>query len=213
MKITQHRPFLLVCAALVIIAAAWSFVIFHPSSANQTLDQRTRAVASQLKCPICQGESVADSPSYLAQEMRRSIHDQLQAGRSEPQVIQYFEDRYGSQIVWSPPKQGFDLLAWIVPIGLLLLGLLLVVLVMQDWRTGGTISEEADEQARPERLTMEGSEEKANASELDSYRQQLEEELAAEDALFRDRDPDQARKQRGQVRSDPGSLQAGTEIL
>lgn len=204
MKLTQRRPFLLVSAALVIIAAAWSFVIFHPSSASQTLDQRTRAVASQLKCPICQGESVADSPSFLAQEMRRSIHDQLQAGRSEQQVIQYFEDRYGSQIVWSPPKQGFDLLAWVVPIGLLLAGLLLIALVMRDWRSGGSIVEAGDEE--PPHTLVEDAE---TGSELASYRKQLEDELAADDVIFRGREQGQKRPQVG---VEPGSVQAGTEL-
>src|SRR5437867_3436298 len=113
---TMHWVGVTLAVALVIVALTWSFTILtHPPT--PTLDQRVHDVASQLKCPICQGESVADSPSLLAQQMRGVIREQLQSGKSEQEVIQYFQSSYGDQIVWSPSWQGFTLLAWLVPIG------------------------------------------------------------------------------------------------
>lgn len=135
----QRRPLLVTFAVVAIVAAIWSYV-FLQNPAQQTLDQRVRNVALQLKCPICQGESVADSPSALAQQMRGVIRQQLQAGKSEQEVIQYFQNSYGDSIVWSPPWQGFALLAWLVPIGLLLAGLALLFFILRDWQTSSALS-------------------------------------------------------------------------
>src|SRR6266568_412069 len=98
----QKRPLFIVLAAVAIVAAAWSYILLQ-NPPQQTLDQRVRQVASQLKCPVCQGESVADSPALISQQMRGIIRQQLQAGRSEQEVIAYFQARFGDQIVWSPP--------------------------------------------------------------------------------------------------------------
>src|SRR5579864_9649129 len=111
----KHQRPLIILAIIILIAAIWSFITLN-AARNETLDQRVHDVASQLKCPVCQGESVADSPSTISQQMRAVIRQQLQSGKSEQEVIQYFVDRYGEQIVWSPPWQGFTLLAWLVPI-------------------------------------------------------------------------------------------------
>src|SRR2546427_4046233 len=142
----QRRPLILVLAVASIVAATWFYVFLH-NPAQQTLDQRVHDVAAQLKCPVCQGESVADSPSQLAQQMRGVIRQQLQSGKSEQEVIQYFRTSYGDQIIWLPPWQGFTLLAWLVPIGLLLAGIILLFFVLRDWRTpspGGSMSDDSE---------------------------------------------------------------------
>ena len=162
--------------SLVIVALIWSFT-FLTNPPTRTLDQRVHDVASQLKCPICQGESVADSPSLLAQQMRGVIRQQLQSGKSEQEVIQYFQDRYGSQIVWSPPWQGFALLAWLVPIALLLGGAILLFFVLRDWRTIGHSKMTHDDADNPELSTLDDI-------ELECYRAELEQELAADDPIF-----------------------------
>lgn len=136
-SLQQRRPIFIALAVVAVLAAIWSYV-FLQNPPQQTLDQRVHDVASQLKCPICQGESVADSPSTLAQQMRGVIRQQLQEGKSEQEIIQYFQHSYGDSIVWSPPWQGFTLLAWLVPIGLLLAGLTLLFFILRDWHTSST---------------------------------------------------------------------------
>src|SRR5579872_4109029 len=127
----KKRSLLIVIAVIAIVAAVWSFAIWH-NPPRETLDQRVQDVASQLICPVCQGESVASSPATIAQQMRAVIRQQLQAGQSEAQVIQYFKARYGPQIVWTPQWQGFDLMAWLVPIALLLLGVVILFYVLRS---------------------------------------------------------------------------------
>ena len=173
MKQVQRSPLFIALAALAIVGAVWSFV-FLQNPPQPSLDQRVHDVASQLRCPVCQGESVADSPSQLSQQMRGVIRQQLQSGKSEQEVIQYFRTSYGDQILWSPPWQGFTLLAWLVPVGLLLAGIILLFFVLRDWRALAPASSTA------------GDPEPASVDEVDLafYRAQLEQELAADDPIF-----------------------------
>jgi len=173
MKQVQRRPLFIALAALAIVGAVWSFV-FLQNPPQPSLDQRVHDVASQLRCPVCQGESVADSPSQLSQQMRGVIRQQLQTGKSEQEVIQYFRSSYGDQIVWSPPWQGFTLLAWLVPMALVLAGIILLFFVLRDWRALAPASSTA---ADPELASVD-------EFDLAFYRAQLEQELAADDPIF-----------------------------
>jgi len=173
----QRRSLFLVLAIIAVIAAIWS-AVYLSAPKQQTLDQRVQAIASQLKCPICQGESVADSPSLLAQQMREVIRQQLQEGKSEQEIIQYFVNSYGEQIVWSPPWQGFSLLAWLVPIGLLLAGVAIIYFTLRDWRTLSRSATAGSNGYDSDAMDIDGA-------ELERYRAQLERELAEGDVLFR----------------------------
>ena len=171
----KQRALLLIIAIVVILAAIWSYVLLV-APARESLDQRVHDVASQLKCPVCQGESVADSPSTISQQMRGVIRQQLQQGQSEQQIIQYFVSRYGRAILWSPPRQGFAILAWIIPIAILLSGALLLILVVRGWLNVGRATR------RNEADTLEDGQ--LDSGELQQFQAQLEEELAADDPMF-----------------------------
>jgi cytochrome c-type biogenesis protein CcmH len=169
----SKRSLLLVLAVVALLGAIWSFVLIqHPP--QETIDQRVHDIGSQLKCPVCQGESVADSPAAISQQMRGVIRQQVQEGKSDQQIIQYFEERYGSQIVWSPQWQGFTILIWLTPIGLMIFGALIIFYVLRSWLAvshEGHASSETD-------VTY------VDEDDLAAYREQLEQELAAEDPIF-----------------------------
>ncbi len=81
-------------------------------------------IASQLRCPVCQGESAAESNAGVSQEMRRQIAEMLKKGKSEEAIRAYFVQRYGEWILYAPPKKGINWLLWLAPaIGLGLIGL------------------------------------------------------------------------------------------
>src|SRR5215471_9057840 len=131
----KKRPSLLLFLGVVaVISSIWLYTLLV-SPSRQTLDQRVHDVASQLKCLVCQGESVADSPATLSLQMRGVIRQQLQSGKSEQEVIQYFVSRYGDHILLSPPMQGLTLLAWLVPIALMIGGVILVFFVLKSWQS------------------------------------------------------------------------------
>lgn len=117
----------LACSALLafVLALALAGVFAAPVSADG-LDDEVRQIAKELRCPVCENLSVADSPSDLAAQMRGIIRKKLEAGESRDQIVQYFVDRYGESILLSPPKSGFALAIWLGPVVGLAVGAVMV---------------------------------------------------------------------------------------
>lgn len=101
--------------------------------ADSVLDAATRSLASQLRCPVCQGLSVQDSPSELAQQMRDVVRQQLQDGKSPDQVKDYFVARYGQWILMTPPAAGFNWLVYSLPAIVLVIGAAMLVVLVRRW--------------------------------------------------------------------------------
>lgn len=115
------------------------------SGPDSALEARTRAVASQLRCPVCQGLSLQDSPSELAQEMRGVVKEQLRAGRTPDEVKQYFINRYGEWILMEPQRHGFNWLVYSLPAVVLVGGLALIYVALRRWTAGAVPNESAVE--------------------------------------------------------------------
>ena len=136
----KRRPISL--AILLTILATWLAV--GVASAEDVYSERTLEIARQLQCPICSGQSVADSQVTLAKQMRDTIERKVQAGESNEQIIAYFVERYDEKVLMDPPKSGFTLTLWWVPPFVLLIGAVVVVLYFREGasrkprRTGGS---------------------------------------------------------------------------
>jgi len=76
---------------------------------------RAQAIAAQLRCPVCQNESVADSPSELAAQMRTLIREKVAAGDTDQQIVDYFVSKYGEWILLEPPRRGLLWIVWLAP--------------------------------------------------------------------------------------------------
>jgi cytochrome c-type biogenesis protein CcmH/NrfF len=101
--------------------------------ADSVLEARTAALASQLRCPVCQGLSIQDSPSELSQQMRAVVKDQLREGKTPEQVKAYFISKYGEWILLEPKAHGFNVLVYAMPVLLVALGLGVIVLAVRKW--------------------------------------------------------------------------------
>ena len=86
------------------------------------LDKETQRVAGLLRCPVCQGLSVADSPAETAVNMRNQVRDLVAAGFTEEQILGYFERSYGEFVRLEPPLRGVNWTLWLAPLAGLLLG-------------------------------------------------------------------------------------------
>jgi len=116
---------------------AWLLVLGKPIFAAPApdLEEQTRAIATELRCVVCQNLSVADSPSEMAQQMRGVVRDQLREGKTPQEIKNYFVSKYGEWVLLKPEKSGFSLLVWVVPFVVLIAGLLLGILFMRRWST------------------------------------------------------------------------------
>jgi len=103
------------------------------ASRDSVIESDTRALASQLRCPVCQGLSIEDSPSELSQQMRALVRDQLRAGKSPDEVKRYFVSKYGEWILLSPPAHGVNTLIYALPLAALTFGGILVALAVRRW--------------------------------------------------------------------------------
>ncbi len=100
---------------------------------DSALDAETRALAEQLRCPVCQGVSIEASPTDLAKEMRSLVREQLAAGRTPDQVKAYFVSKYGEWILLAPKAKGFNLTVYLLPFVALLAGAAVIALAVRRW--------------------------------------------------------------------------------
>lgn len=101
--------------------------------ADSALDAHTTRLAVQLRCAVCQGISIQESPSALAREMRELVKEQLRAGRTDAEVKAYFVSKYGEWILLAPKAQGFNLLLYLAPLALLVGGFAGIAIVVKRW--------------------------------------------------------------------------------
>lgn len=105
-------------AALATLAALATFAALAQEAAPASevqLQSRVFEIARKLRCPVCVSESVGDSNASISIEMRNQIQSQLEAGRSEAEILAFFQERYGDWILLEPPRRGVHLLAWWLP--------------------------------------------------------------------------------------------------
>ena len=121
---------LLLVAALAALPVTGAM---QQSSADSVLEARTAEVASQLRCPVCQGLSIQDSPSELSQQMRAVVKDQLRAGKTPDEVKAYFISKYGEWILLEPKAHGINVLVYALPVLLIAVGLGVIVVAVRKW--------------------------------------------------------------------------------
>jgi cytochrome c-type biogenesis protein CcmH len=121
---------LLIAAALACMALAGHAKDAPLTSSEPELDKRVLAVAAELRCLVCQNQTIADSNAELAVDLRNQVRDMLRAGKSEGEIIEYMTARYGDFVLYRPPVKNTTALLWFGPpllLGAGLVGLWLVL--------------------------------------------------------------------------------------
>lgn len=124
---------------LMVFAASWYAVADVHAQENGPefpTDNDVNAVAKQLYCPVCPNTPLDVCETKACQDWRAQIKDQLSAGWTEQQIIDYFVEQYGERVLAEPQRSGFTSLVWILPVIAVLLGIFIVWQVLKAWRTG-----------------------------------------------------------------------------
>ncbi|MCU0763030.1 MAG: cytochrome c-type biogenesis protein CcmH [Hydrogenophaga sp.] len=92
-----------------------------PAAADPALEARVMAIAEELRCLVCQNETIAASHAELAIDLRQQIREQLGEGRDQAQILDFMKQRYGDFVLYRPPLQASTAMLWVGPFALLLL--------------------------------------------------------------------------------------------
>ena len=106
-----------------------------PEAADPALEARMTRITAELRCLVCQNQTIADSNAALAVDLRRETRELLRQGKSDREVVEYMTARYGDFVLYRPPLKATTLLLWFGPAALLAIGGAVLVLVVR--RRGG----------------------------------------------------------------------------
>ena len=115
---------------------------------GEVLNTRTNQVGGLLRCPVCQGLSVSDSPSEMAVNMKGQVRELLQRGYTEEQILAYFERSYGQFVLLKPKFEGVNRLVWILPLLALLLGGTIVIFKLRNLERAPVVKTTTDAERR-----------------------------------------------------------------
>ncbi len=91
-------------------------------AADPVLEKRMIGLAENLRCLVCQNESLASSHAELAEDLRREVREQMSQGKNDQEIIDYLVARYGDFVLYKPPVKSYTVLLWFGPFALLLIG-------------------------------------------------------------------------------------------
>lgn len=115
-----------IAALFLTVAPAWAV---QPDEilADPALEARARTISHDIRCPVCQGETIDDSNAPIARDLRIIIRERLVAGDSDAAVVDYIVARYGEGVLFNPPARGVNLVLWLAGPALLLAGIAVAV--------------------------------------------------------------------------------------
>ncbi|KKA44408.1 MULTISPECIES: cytochrome c-type biogenesis protein [unclassified Salinivibrio] len=164
------------------LALANAIDVYQFDSAEQ--EARFRALTSELRCPKCQNNSIADSNAELAQDLRQKVHQMLQQGRTDEEIRSFMVARYGNFVTYNPPVTASTVILWLAPALVLMSGV--GVMIVRSRRAKQTINHALsdEEQQRLDALlsSTEETDASSNGSSATSVDGQAEQPASSEHA-------------------------------
>jgi len=121
-----------ILAGLLLLAAGVALAQEPLVFDDAAQEERYNALTLELRCTVCQNQSLADSDAPLAQDLRAEIYKMMMAGRSDEQIKSFMIERYGDFVLYRPPVQGNTFALWVIPVVLLFLGAVAVFFVVRN---------------------------------------------------------------------------------
>jgi cytochrome c-type biogenesis protein CcmH len=137
-------PYIL--ALFLMLSPAWA-VQPDEMLADPALEARAREISRDIRCPVCQGETIDDSNAPISRDLRLIIRERIVAGDSDAEVVDYIVARYGEGVLFKPPAEGVNLVLWLAGPALLLAGVGVAMLAGRR-RQAAEVTLSAEEEAR-----------------------------------------------------------------
>ncbi len=135
------------------ISVSATAVIETYEFSDPELERRYQVLSAELRCPKCQNQNIADSNAPIAQDLRKLLYQQLEAGATDPEILDYMVSRYGEFVRYRPGFSGPTLLLWLAPVILLVAAGFIVIMLLRSRRGSAAEPEiSADEQRQLDRL-------------------------------------------------------------
>ncbi len=142
---TMWRMFVLF-SAIFLLSAAASAKEATPMADDPVLEERVMELSEELRCLVCQNQTIADSDADLAVDMRSEVRNKMKEGWSDDQIVDYLVDRYGNFVRYSPPLNITTFLLWFGPALLLILGVVLLFYSLRNRRKQVAVTTSLSEQ-------------------------------------------------------------------
>ena len=154
------RAMVLACifAAFFALTATFASEIKEAAlAADPVAEKRLQRLSEELRCLVCQNQTIADSNAELAQDLRREVRGMIKDGKTDKEIIDFMVTRYGDFVLYRPPVKGITLLLWGGPIALMLLGLYILQRYLRQRARRMTADQplSADENSRADALLKE----------------------------------------------------------
>ncbi|HKB74461.1 MAG TPA: cytochrome c-type biogenesis protein [Burkholderiales bacterium] len=118
----------LIAVLLLLSAAPWAHAKeAAPAAADPALEQRVMTLAAELRCLVCQNQTLADSNAPLAEDLRNQVREKMRRGASDSEIVDYMVARYGDFVLYRPPLKLTTVLLWFGPLLLLAAGFLVLL--------------------------------------------------------------------------------------
>lgn len=138
--------------ALAAVACALALAAFgqadEVAKPDPVVEARLKDLAEELRCLVCQNQTIADSAAPLALDLRNQIRTMIRQGKSDAEIRAYMVDRYGDFVLYKPPLKDTTLLLWIGPFALLAIGAVVIVIVARSRRAAAPARDVPPERKR-----------------------------------------------------------------
>ena len=127
----------------LLVMSTNSFALDSRQLSDPKQQEAYETLTKELRCLVCQNQTIADSNAELAADLRRQVYEMLQQGKSKEEIVQFMTDRYGDFVLYKPPFKGKTSLLWIAPVVFLLMGLIIVFFFIRQKKATAALHSKA----------------------------------------------------------------------
>jgi cytochrome c-type biogenesis protein CcmH len=137
---------------LLLIIPIQGFAVDYRQLADPEQQKTYELINSELRCLVCQNQTIADSNAELAADLRRQVFEMLQQGKSKDDIIQFMTDRYGDFVLYNPPLKTKTAVLWLGPVAFLVTGFAMIFWFIRRKKKAATTVFDKDKQEKIRRL-------------------------------------------------------------